>query len=177
MSETTDILGRTPVEIERDRERARQNRERITARDWHEVPKGHYAVPVVDWVNWDCEEDDEPATIGYRLFERKIARRAKNGRVLGRDRFIHGRAMIVDGADPEQVRDAIDSDHRIAINVFGPGGDLKEIVDQLVRDVEGDDRFRALFGKLTGRCGCCGRKLTDPRSKMLGIGPECRGYR
>ena len=29
------------------------------------------------------------------------------------------------------------------------------------------------YGKLIGRCGCCGRQLTDPDSIALGIGPEC----
>ena len=25
-----------------------------------------------------------------------------------------------------------------------------------------------------GRCGCCGRKLTEPRSLEVGLGPDCR---
>jgi hypothetical protein len=29
------------------------------------------------------------------------------------------------------------------------------------------------YGKLIGSCGCCGRSLTDPNSRALGIGPEC----
>lgn len=31
------------------------------------------------------------------------------------------------------------------------------------------------FGKTTGICGCCGRKLTDPKSVAAGIGPVCSG--
>jgi hypothetical protein len=26
----------------------------------------------------------------------------------------------------------------------------------------------------SGRCGCCGRELTDPESVWRGIGPVCR---
>lgn len=35
------------------------------------------------------------------------------------------------------------------------------------------EESRAEFGRLAGRCGCCGKTLTDPDSKMRGIGPEC----
>jgi hypothetical protein len=47
-------------------------------------------------------------------------------------------------------------------------------IDDILRDPE---RAQAEFGKLTGRRGCCGRTLTDPDSKMRGIGPECAGLR
>lgn len=30
------------------------------------------------------------------------------------------------------------------------------------------------FGHVTGRCSCCRRKLTDPQSVELGIGPICK---
>ncbi len=30
------------------------------------------------------------------------------------------------------------------------------------------------YGRLTGRCSCCGRKLTNKKSIELGIGPICR---
>ena len=33
---------------------------------------------------------------------------------------------------------------------------------------------RARFAVFATRCVSCGRALTDPRSKVLGIGPECR---
>jgi len=42
--------------------------------------------------------------------------------------------------------------------------------EALVRDA---DELRANFGRFTGRCGCCGRRLTDPASKLRGIGPDC----
>ena len=43
----------------------------------------------------------------------------------------------------------------------------------ILHDIKGGDSFRALYGQLTGRCGRCGRLLTDPVSKVAGIGPEC----
>lgn len=39
--------------------------------------------------------------------------------------------------------------------------------------VEADDA-RARFAVLTTRCCICGRVLTDPATKVGGIGPECR---
>jgi len=47
---------------------------------------------------------------------------------------------------------------------------LKDIVDKgrLPQDAE-------LYH--TGKCGMCGRKLTDPISVQEGFGPECRGKR
>lgn len=32
----------------------------------------------------------------------------------------------------------------------------------------------AAFAQHSVRCFCCGRNLTDPRSKTLGVGPDCR---
>jgi hypothetical protein len=39
----------------------------------------------------------------------------------------------------------------------------------------GGDTYRALYGQLTGHCGHCGKLLTDPESKLRGIGPDCAG--
>ena len=33
---------------------------------------------------------------------------------------------------------------------------------------------RSTFGTQVGRCGCCGKSLTDQLSRALGIGPDCR---
>lgn len=175
----TDWLGRTPEEIEQDRERAHQTAERIKRRDWREVPKGHYAIPVKDWsaCNGDEPDDWEPPVLGYRLFERKVARTFKTGRRVGRDKFISGKTMIAAGTDSTRLMQDIDSDRRMAIELWGLGGDQKSTIDDIVCDVVGDDTYRATFGRLTGRCGCCGLPLTDAKSKMLGLGPDCRGYR
>jgi Family of unknown function (DUF6011) len=174
----TDFLGRTPEEADAARQRAREDRERIQARDWREIPKGHYALPVygfTEWADHDCL--GEVPVIGYRLFERKTARHCKNGRVIGRERFISGRVMHLPDVDPDAVRMEVTSADEIARETFGPGGDRKDIFDLIMRDIADGDTFRAKFGQLTGRCGHCHMRLTDPKSKLIGIGPDCRGYR
>jgi hypothetical protein len=94
MAETTtveDPLGRTPEQVAEDKKRAADTTARIMARDWREVPKGHYAVPVPDLASAEWEAADyegDPPVMAYRLFERKVARHCKNGRVIGRERFI-----------------------------------------------------------------------------------------
>jgi hypothetical protein len=161
-----------------DQQRAAANRARIQTRDWHEVPKGHYAIPVLDWSEWadrDCE--DEPPVVAYRMFQRKVARHCKNGRVIGQDSFIRGTVWLQPGADPQQVRYLIDADDDIARDVYGRGGDTKSIVHAIMVDLENGDTYRARYGQITGRCGCCGKTLTEPKSKLIGIGPDCRGFR
>lgn len=50
-----------------------------------------------------------------------------------------------------------------------------EVASALIYSIEKeDDAFRKLYGLLTGRCGRCGRLLTDRESRRLGIGPDCR---
>jgi hypothetical protein len=40
-----------------------------------------------------------------------------------------------------------------------------------------DNLLGRVYGMLTGNCCCCHATLTDPKSKLIGIGPDCRGYR
>jgi hypothetical protein len=177
----TDFLGRTPEQAAADKRRAAETRERIQARDWREVPKGHYAIAVHDYgsAEWEAAGfQGEAPVIAYRLFERKVARHCRNGRVMGKDRFTSGAVMLASNdVDSDQVRHEVKSDRDMAVDSYGPGGDLKAIVDAIVLDVAGGDTFRAKFGQLTGKCGCCGMRLTDPKSKLIGLGPDCRGYR
>lgn len=50
-----------------------------------------------------------------------------------------------------------------------------EALRALLAEIEADPRAAAAHdGLLTGRCGCCGRELTDPTSIEIGIGPICR---
>ena len=82
--------------------------------------------------------------------------------MIGSERFITGAVMLASGnADLDHVRHEIQWDREMAIGAYGPKGDLKVAVDEIMRDLEDGDTFRALFGKLTGRCGCCGKTLTD----------------
>jgi hypothetical protein len=43
--------------------------------------------------------------------------------------------------------------------------------DAIAADVDG---ARARFAVFAIRCGCCGKTLRTPQSKVAGIGPECR---
>lgn len=178
---TEGLLGRAPEQAAEDKKRAAETAARIMARDWHEVPKGHYAVPVHDYASAEWEDagyEGEPPIMAYRLFERRVARHCKNGSVIGREQFITGAIMLASNdIDPEEVRREIRFDRDMAIGAYGPKGDLKACVDEIMRDIEDGDTFRATFGQLTGKCGFCGMRLTDPKSKLIGIGPDCRGYR
>lgn len=174
---TENILGRTEEEIARDQKRARELCERIQGRDWRDLPKGHYAIPVQNFNEYDDEDEWQPATIGYHLFERKVPRVYKNGRRVGGDRFIRGALMAASDVDPNRVRQAVRFERECLPESWGPDREVKSVVDAIMLDLEGDDTYRATFGKLTGKCGCCGKALTDAKSKLIGIGPDCRGYR
>jgi Family of unknown function (DUF6011) len=177
-SQLDDPLDRTLEEGAADRERAALLKARVMGRTWQEVPKGYYAIPVHDWLEWmdrDCE--GEANVIAYRMFSRTEARTCKTGRVIGKNRFITGAVWILPGADPRRVRDEIDGDDQMVREWVGQGGHIKQIVDTILLDIADQDSFRAQYGRITGRCGHCRKALTDPKSKLIGIGPDCRGYR
>lgn len=46
------------------------------------------------------------------------------------------------------------------------------ILAKIAKDVKG---AMQLFGQKIGKCGACGRTLTDEESRAFGIGPVCRG--
>ena len=132
--------------------------ERIMATDWHDVPKGFYALHV--------HEVDEPyELLGYKLFERKTPRTFKNGRTVGghgwRRSYALAPGITASRAAFDKLRENALDDTEYC---------RRSDIDEILYDPEG---AQADFGKLTGRCGCCGRTLTDPNSKMRGIGPEC----
>jgi len=48
------------------------------------------------------------------------------------------------------------------------------MLDHAVEAIQSDPfRWSRRFGLDTHRCGVCSRPLTDPYSRMLGIGPKC----
>jgi hypothetical protein len=149
--------------------------ERIRAADWHAIPSGYYAIPVYDFDSWDGT--GEPAVIAWRTFRRTTARTTKTGRTIGHDRFTIGVVMHTPDADPDEVSDYLSADRAAARDVFGPRGELVAAIEGILTDLAGADTYQANYGRFTGRCGCCHRHLTDPTSKLHGIGPECRGSR
>ncbi len=130
------------------------------AADWSDLPRGFYALHIFDY---------DADLLGYSLFERKVPRETKTGRRMGRNLFIYGATMIASPELEDRLVEHIAVEKRVYGGEVGYG---KAQVEELLADPDG---YRAVFGQLTGKCGCCGRKLTDPTSKLLGIGPDCRG--
>jgi hypothetical protein len=48
--------------------------------------------------------------------------------------------------------------------------DVFEFIESINSDVKG---ALESYGKITSRCGCCGKTLTDPKSIALNMGPVC----
>ena len=175
LAEIRQRYGRPLTDDEISNELGRLYRDRIASRDWRQVPKGYYAIPVYDELGYiarDCEGELE--VIGYQMYFRKVARQCKNGRVIGGNRFVQGVTWIEPGADPDTVHRHIEDDREAAGNHQEY---IRHVVDKILIDIEKDDTYRATYGKITGKCGWCGKTLTDPKSKLIGIGPDCRGYR
>jgi hypothetical protein len=128
---------------------------------WRELlPEGRYAWPLYDWDAF-CESDaDVPPLIGYVIYWR---------RPRGLTTFL----QLADGlestpANQQRLRAAESTDEND--NIDGDtSGRLAGIVDN-------PGKYAGTYGQHTGKCGRCGRKLTDPQSIARGIGPDCLGY-
>jgi hypothetical protein len=58
--------------------------------------------------------------------------------------------------------------------VFSPVRATPDSVRDALKVIAANPKDAAVrYGRLTGRCSCCGRKLTDPVSVANGIGPIC----
>lgn len=206
--------------------------------DWHEVPRGFYALPVHDWTEFsdECTEDETPPLdlLGFLLFTRCVPVEIKTGpragRTVGRHSFTAGPRVLARGVQPriarcrlddgtagtirytpsERLKREVNGGRFISEHVLRSDGDTspacscpecngpdghwyrthwKPAADQrnayanevaaviLYSIQKEDDAFRKLYGLLTGKCGVCGRLLTDPESKRLGLGPDCGGRR
>lgn len=63
---------------------------------------------------------------------------------------------------------------KIVGDKFSPSRDATaNTTGSLLKIAEDPIEVAKAYGKLTGRCSCCGRELTDPTSIELGIGPVC----
>lgn len=71
-----------------------------------------------------------------------------------------------------------DYKHRKTIAMIRPDGEISERTSQHAREVVAQimvDPVQAMldYASITGVCGVCGRKLEDPTSVAIGIGPIC----
>ena len=117
--------------------------------DWRTIPEGRYAVPVTR---------PDGTTVGWAIWWRHVPRTDKSGRTTGRDRFTRPAVIPADGVDETTVR--------ALAHVVVPSTDI-------LNDLNHGDTYRLQGGKLIGRCGICGKRLTDPESVGRGIGPAC----
>lgn len=115
-----------------------------------DLPAGYYAVP----------DPDDPAVL-------TCWRWSTTGTARGLRRFSGGAAY------GEPTRPSRGSPHTNTLLARLSYRDWLRVVLAAVRS---DPEAAAVrFAETTGRCRCCGRRLTDPRSvSTLGIGPECR---
>lgn len=72
------------------------------------------------------------------------------------------------------VKDGAEYGHERRYGKQRPGsfyqGDIVEVLERIQADPQGAS---AAYGRLTGTCGRCGRKLEDAESVERGIGPVC----
>jgi hypothetical protein len=117
---------------------------------WRELlPKGRYAWPLYDWVNWDpTDGEDGPPLIGHAVYWRR-----KRGLSLMLMRLNPNVTASLTAAC--RMDENGDPDYHLASFVAEP------------------KKYAGEWGMHTGHCGFCGRALTDPKSREIGIGPEC----
>jgi hypothetical protein len=128
------------------------------ATDMPDVPAGRYAV----WTNeWHAEVDGNGNTVnadistGYMTHSIKfyVVDRPLEGRWAGRT-FVSVQASD----EKHPVRNA---------------RDRVRVLDAIV--AAGIKESMLLYGKEIGKCGHCGRTLTNDESRAAGIGPVCAG--
>lgn len=110
---------------------------------------GYYAVP----------DPDDPAVI-------TCWRWSNHGRRGGLRRWSGGAAY---GESTRPSRGNPPRPHSLAVKVA-----WRDWFGEILAEVQADPAAaRARFAKITGRCCVCSKKLTDPQSVALGIGPDC----
>jgi hypothetical protein len=167
-----DIDDLTPEEKEIQGRRAK-----VGNPSWFDIPSGYYAVPIT--------RDVAPYVIGWSVYQRKEPRTFKNGRTVGRDQWVAGCSLLdwgwrsntpAEGITRQELDSWIQARRQESDQTgYMFWNDWREAdIAFVLADV---DQAQAQFGKLFGRCGICGKKLTDPDSLIRGIGPDCAGLR
>ena len=124
------------------------------ARDWREnLPVGHYAIEIY-------ADDEDGTEIGHRVFRRTEPQLLASGRIRGRHRLLH--SIRFHPEVPRETQWDFLAEDTPALR--------EQALAFILQDLR---RHSVAYGHLTGSCGVCGRRLTDPESVALGIGPVC----
>lgn len=117
---------------------------------WRELlPVGRYAWPLYDYGSWDLSGGG-PQLVGYVVYWRQ-----KSGAL---SRFA------------QRVNESVNRLTLIEAWNADENGDREYHLACFVDDPE---KYAGEYGMHSGRCGFCNHRLTDPKSKEIGIGPEC----
>ncbi len=114
------------------------------------LPQGRYAWPLYDWEEYG--EDEQPL-LGYAIYWRRVSGLTTLLRLADGLESTPANGQRLRAA--EQADENSDTSYRLACIVSDPC------------------KYAGQYGMFSGRCGLCGRKLTDPVSVARGIGPDC----
>jgi|GEM_PF-3764627 len=118
---------------------------------WRELlPEGRYAWPLHDWANRKADDHEVPPLIGHLVYWKRR----------------HGRLTVFAQATSPEHNASLSANWRADENMT----DRRYLLASFVEDPA---RYAGVWGMHSGNCGFCGRALTDPHSREIGIGPEC----
>lgn len=140
--------------------------------DWRLIPKGYYALPVIGHGTITADDDPEtwePPLLAYQTYRRRTEKH---------NDFRCGALYPLWAnwdADPEHLpgKDDVGWSRESELFVNNCYSNPVFAIEEILGDPGAADRYRALFGQFFGLCGICHRTLSDPQSKLRGIGPEC----
>jgi superfamily II DNA or RNA helicase len=110
--------------------------------------------------------------------DRFVVATVRNATMIAAHGLGEGRYAIEDADDGGKLRFIVVRKDGALAEQAGPmlydqPRDRAERLGKLVRDA-GAEGCMARYGRELGRCGRCGRELTDETSRAIGIGPICR---
>lgn len=128
------------------------------------------------WANGTCTFEFVSAKIAALIEAKKTARRIET--LTNRPSVPTGR-YAAGPAEATKFYRVVNKDGRYTLFVYA--SDEQHLISNwgtvllVLREIEANPQAAAeRFGKEIGRCYKCGRTLTDPVSRELGVGPDCR---
>lgn len=123
--------------------------------DFDQIPDGYYATP-------DPRDPDQQMT-----YWRSHTDQHGPGLDMWPTKARYG-PLLYRKDRPKEPAAAVDWMHRHQAKRLAW---IERIHAELTRDLTA---AAGRFAELTTRCMCCARTLRDPKSKLLGVGPDCR---